>query len=49
MFIKYPSINFQGTEGDDEEIDRLLKQKNNGSESNDQVPEDDISANANTV
>ena len=47
--MKYPSLNFQDTEGDDEEIDGLLRQKNNESESNDQVPEDDISANANTV
>ena len=45
----YTLINFQGTEEDDKENDGLLQQKNNKSESNDQVPVDDINANANTV
>ena len=42
-------INFQGTEEDDKENDELLQQMKNESVSNDQVSEDDISANANTV
>ena len=42
-------INFQGTEEDDKEKDELLHQMNNESESNDQVTENDISVNVNTV
>ena len=42
-------INFQGTEEDDKEKDEHLQQMNNESVPNDQVSEDDISANANTV
>ena len=47
--MKYPSLNFQDTEGDDKENEGLLRQKNNESESNDQIPGDDISSNENTV
>ena len=49
IFIKFPSINFQGTEEDNKENSELLLQKNNEYESNDQIPGDDTSSNENTV